>query len=223
MGVIAVTGGVAFFFWDDLSLLFGNESKSAAVPAGEVSLVLDFEGGGDPGSAASPPVREVSPMPAETGDAGAADATEEATDDLSFDEVAEEKESPAPAPEEPAPAPPKKAEPAPTLTRAAEPPPAPKRQESRPKPEPVLESSSVSLQKKVQGLLARKNHAEAQRLMNSHLSEHPDDGDVHFLMGFSLVQQNRPAQAIPHFQRAARDAKVAHVRQMAEQYIRKLR
>ena len=36
--IIAVAGGVAFFFWDDLSLLFGNESKSAAVPAGDPFL-----------------------------------------------------------------------------------------------------------------------------------------------------------------------------------------
>lgn len=84
-------------------------------------------------------------------------------------------------------------------------------------------SASVAVQKKVQGLMARKKFAEAEKTMNDYLAANPTDGDVHFIMGFLQVQQNRKGIAVVHFQKAAQNAKTAHLRQQAAQYLQKLR
>lgn len=164
--------------------------------------------------------------------------------------AAEGEEAPEEGEEKAAAPPARKSEPVPTLSRKSEPPasvppsqpktappvksvtvapPSPARPPSPPNPPrpvalaPVEISASTAVQKKAQALIQRRKYPEAESILNQHLASHPSDGDARFMMGFLQVQQNRKGIAIMHFQKAAQDAKDPQIRQMAEQYLKKLR
>ena len=131
------------------------------------------------------------------------------------------KSSPAPVAPAPKPAPPPR--PTPT-TRATAPTTA--QPQKNPKPAPDAEpaaASSIGIQKKAQSLIQRKRYVEAEALLNQYLATNPTDGDAHFMMGFLQIQQNRKMRAIPYFQKAMQTSKDPQIRQMAEQYLKKLR
>lgn len=126
-------------------------------------------------------------------------------------EEEEEEEVPAPKPSKPAP-----------VTARSEPP--PKRSPARPVAPPSPEAAaSNAIQKKAQGLIQKKKYADAEIALRQYLSTNGWDGDVHFMLGFLYIQQNKKGLAIPHFQKAAADSKDPQIRQMADQYLRKLR
>lgn len=183
---------------------------------------------------AQPPVEEVTATTPATSKADAS-ASEEEGVDLGDEEEGGTAAKPSAAPIPPPPttqskaAELKKTEPVPTLARkksepaAVEPVEHPKRSAKPAAPVPATPDPSTLVQKKAQELIKRKKYADAERLMNQYLTANPSDGDVHFMLGFLFVQQNKKAMAIQHFQKAAKDAKAAHIRKMAEQYLQKLR
>ncbi len=184
--------------------------------------------------------------PAEGGAEGEAEIEEEPE---AADDQGEEKKplTPAPKKAEPVPTLSRKGEPAPAPA-AAKPPPKPKPEPApRPKPqtkpapaaverpaerratvaepraEPAAPSGSAQIQKQAQILIQKRKYTEAENLLRQFLSTQPADGDIHFMMGFLYVQQNRKDQAVPHFIRAMQLAKDPTIRKMAEQYVQKLR
>jgi len=236
--VAGVAIGVAsvgyFFFWEDLRLLFGAAPRGGEKVSGggKVDLVAEFvaiESGSK-----SPSTPAAGPAPSAPADAGPEGDGLDLGGEGAGEEAAEEPEEPEEKPKPPEPKP----EPVPTIERKpagtalekpspAKPrvpappgsaPPAPQVPAS-----PTPASASVAVQKKAQGLIQRRKYAEAEVVLKQYLAANPQDGDVHFMMGFLLIQQNRKGQAVSHFQFAFQAARDPQIRQLSEQYLKKLR
>lgn len=215
-------------------------------------FVASESGSKDPSPAAAPPAEETQPEESAGEDApaeseGPAEDASASEDGVDLGEGGGEESEEVSAEEEPeaAPAPPKKTEPVPTLARKTETPPPPARPAAAPSvtvpparppappkrpqgadaqaPKESASAGSADVQKKAQSLIQKRKYPEAEALLKQYLAAHPQDGDVHFMMGFLMMQQNRKGAAIPFFQKAVQGAKDPQIRQMAEQYLKKLR
>lgn len=90
-------------------------------------------------------------------------------------------------------------------------------------PTAAATGASIEVQKRAQMLIQKKLYGEAELLLTQYLAKHPEDGDVHFMMGFLRIQQNRKELARPYFKAAVKTSKDPQIRMMAEQYLKKLR